>query len=163
MSEAPTLHPVSHARTDPDRPAYIMAATGESVSYAKLDARANRGARLIRSLGLKRGDGMAVMMDNSPRYLEIMWAAERTGVYCTCISSKLNPAEAEYIIRDGNCRLLIASKGVAGVASELLERIGDIDRLMCDGTIGGYESYEDARYAQYSYPLDDPQSGGIML
>lgn len=163
MSETPTLHPSSHARTDPDRLAYIMAATGESVSYAELETRANRGARLIRSLGLKRGDGMAVMMDNSPRYLEIMWAAERTGVYCTCISSKLNPAEAEYIIRDGNCRLLIASKGVSGVAAELLDRIDDIDRFMTDGTITGYHSYENARDAQSADPLDDPQSGGIML
>ncbi|WP_420606590.1 acyl-CoA synthetase [Novosphingopyxis sp.] len=163
MSEAPTLHPVSHALTDPARPAYIMAATGEAVSYAELDARANRGARLIRSLGLKRGDGMAVMMDNSPRYLEIMWAAERTGVYCTCISSKLNPAEADYIIRDGDCRVLIAGKGVASVAAELLGLIGDVDRYMVDGTIPGYRSYEDARDRHSPAPLDDPQSGGIML
>ena len=112
-------HPVDHAVHRPDHPAYIMAATGESVSYAELDARANRGARLIRALGLTRGQGMAVLMDNSPRYFEILWAAERSGIYCTCISSKLNAAEAEYIVRDGDCRVLIASKGVAALAAEL--------------------------------------------
>ena len=81
-----------------------MAASGETVTYGELDARANQGAHLIRSLGLKRGDGIAVLMDNTPRYLEVIWAAERTGVYCTCLSSKLTAAEAEYIIRDGDCR-----------------------------------------------------------
>ena len=73
-------HPIAHAAATPDKPAMIMAGSGETVTYAELDARANRGAHLIRSLGLKRGDGIAVLMDNTPRYLEVIWAAERTGV-----------------------------------------------------------------------------------
>ena len=113
------LHPVRHAATMPDKPAYIMAGSGETVTYAELDRRADQGAQLLRSLGLTRGDGIAVLMDNSARYLEVMWAAERTGVYATCVSSKLTAGEAEYIIRDGNCRLLIASHGVAAVAGAL--------------------------------------------
>ena len=63
------LHPVAHAKTNPDKPAYIMAATGETVTYGELDARANQVAHLIRSLGLKRGDAIAVMLENNPRYL----------------------------------------------------------------------------------------------
>ena len=157
------LHPVRHAETTPDKPAYIMAGSGETVTYAELDARANRGAHLIRSLGLRRGDGVAVLMDNSARYLEVMWAAERTGVYCTCISSKLTPAEAAYIVRDGNCRLLIASAGVAGVATALKELIPDVATLMVDGTAEGYASYEGARDEQPAIPIADPQPGGIML
>ena len=73
------MHPARHAATHPDKPAYIMAATGETVTYRTLDRRADRGAHLLRSLGLARGDGVAIMMDNSARYLEILWAAERTG------------------------------------------------------------------------------------
>ncbi|MDQ2891871.1 MAG: acyl-CoA synthetase [Pseudomonadota bacterium] len=157
------LHPVHHANDTPDRPAYIMAATGESVSYAELDARANQGARLLRSLGLGKGDGVAVMMDNSPRYLEVMWAAERIGVYCTCLSSKLTVAEAAYIIRDGNCRVLIASKGIGAVADRLVSSLPDVTCYMVDGAIDGYEAYEAARDAQSSAPIDDPVSGGIML
>ena len=94
------LHPHAHAQATPDKPAYIMAATGEAVSYAQLEARANQGARLLRSLGLKRGDGVALFMDNSPRYFELLWAAERIGIYCTCIQSKLVAEEVEYIVRD---------------------------------------------------------------
>jgi long-chain acyl-CoA synthetase len=157
------LHPVEHARANPDKPAYIMASTGEAVTYAELDARANQGAQLIRSLGLKRGDGIAVLMDNSARYLEVMWAAERTGVYCTCISSKLTPAEAEYIVRDGACRLLIASRGVAEVAVALKPLIPGVTTLMVDGTAEGFPSYEAARDAQPAEPIPDPQPGGIML
>ena len=157
------LHPALHAKASPDKPAYIMAATGETVTYAELDARADRGAHLLRSLGLRRGDGLAVLMDNSPHFLEVMWAAERTGVYCTCISSKLNAAEAEYIIRDGDCRVLIASRGVAGVAEALVPLTGDIARFMVDGVVPGYASYEGARDAMPGDPLPDPSPGTIML
>ena len=59
---------------------FIMAGTGEAVSFAELDRRANRGAHLLRSLGLKPGDAVALMMDNSARYFEVVWAAERVGV-----------------------------------------------------------------------------------
>ena len=157
------LHPVGHARTNPDKPAYIMASTGETVTYGELDRRANQGAHLLRSLGLKRGDGMAVLMDNSARYLEVVWAAERTGVYCTCISSKLTAGEAEYIVRDGNCRVLIASKGVAGVATALRPLIPEVATLMVDGTAEGFASYEQARDAQPGTLIEDASPGGIML
>jgi long-chain acyl-CoA synthetase len=157
------MHPHHHAAAQPDKPAYVMAATGETVSYGTLDRRANQGAHLLRALGLRRGDGIAVMMDNSARYLEVMWAAERTGVYCTCLSSKLNAAEAEYIIRDGDCRLLIASAGTAETAAALLPRIGDLHRLMCDGIAEGYDAYEKLRDAQPATPIADPAPGSIML
>ena len=156
-------HPVAHARTDPDKPAYIMAGSGETVTYGALDRLANQGAHLLRSCGLTRGDAIAVLMDNSARYLEVMWAAERTGVYCTCISSKLTAKEAEYIVRDGNCRLLIASKGVVAVATVLRSLIPDVATLMVDGTADGFAAYEEARDRQPATPIADPSPGQIML
>lgn len=158
-----TLHPSAHARTSPDKPAYIMAGSGEAVTYTELDARANRGARLIRGHGLGRGDGVAVLMDNSARYLEVMWAAERVGVYATCLSSKLQPAEAEYIIRDAGCRMLIASVGVADLAAALRPALPDLALYMVDGAAEGFASYEAARDALSPEPIEDPQPGGIML
>ena len=157
------LHPVGHARTNPDKPAYIMAGSGETVIYGELNRRADQGAQLIRSLGLQRGDAIAVLMDNSPRYLEVVWAAERTGVYCTCISSKLTPGEAEYIIRDGGCRLLIASKGTAAVPTPLNAHVPDQPTLMVDGTAESFSSYEQARDRQPATPIADASSGQFML
>ncbi len=157
------LHPVRHARTMPDKPAFVMAGSGETVTYAELDARANQGAHLLRSLGLTRGDGIAVLMDNSARYLEVMWAAERTGVYATCVSSKLTAAEAKYIIRDGNCRVLIASRGVAELAAALAPLIPDVALFMADDAIEGWRSWEAACAAEPATPIDDPEPGAIML
>jgi long-chain acyl-CoA synthetase len=114
-----TMHPATHARTQPDRAAYIMGATGETVTYRELDDRSNQGAQLFRSLGLKTGDVIALMLDNHPRYFEIAWAAQRSGLYFTCISSKLSAGEIEYIMGDCEAKVLITSAGVGSVIDEL--------------------------------------------
>ncbi len=156
-------HPIAHAATTPDKPALIMAGTGAVTTYAQLDAAANRGAHLIRRLGLRCGDGMAVLMDNNPRYLEVVWAAERTGVYCTCLSSKLSVGEAEYIVRDGACRLLVASNGVAPLAEALAPHLPDVALYATGGAVAGYASWDAAAAALPASPIADPQPGSIML
>jgi len=40
-------HPSSHAKTTPNKPAYVMAETGETLSYIELDRRSNQGAQLF--------------------------------------------------------------------------------------------------------------------
>ena len=61
------MHPKHHAQTKPDAAAYVMAATGETVTYRQLDVRSNQGAQLFRALGLKTGDVIAIFMENNPR------------------------------------------------------------------------------------------------
>jgi len=57
-------HPSIHARTTPDKIAYQMAATGKAITYRELDELSNQGANLFRSLGLKAGDHIALLMEN---------------------------------------------------------------------------------------------------
>lgn len=107
------MHPSVHARITPDKPAYIMARTGEIVTYADLEARSNQGAHLLRSLGLNRGDGIALMLENDARFFEIVWAAQRAGLYYTCISTRLAPPEIAFIVADSGATVLVASMPVA--------------------------------------------------
>ena len=71
------MHPAEHARTDPDKAAYVMAASGTVVRYGELEERSLRCAQLLRGLGLVPGDGIALCMDNNPAYFEICWAAQQ--------------------------------------------------------------------------------------
>lgn len=106
------MHPLIHARRTPDKPAYIMAGSGETVTYAQLDARSNQGAHLFRALGLQRGDGIALLLENTPRLFEVVWAAQRAGLYYTCLSIRLATPEIAFILRDSGSRVLIASMPV---------------------------------------------------
>ncbi|MEH3046280.1 acyl-CoA synthetase [Sphingomonas adhaesiva] len=107
------MHPSIHARTTPDTIAYRMATSGEAITYRQLDERANQGAHLLRALGLTRGDGVALMLKNDARFFEIVWAAQRAGLYFTCISTRLAPPEVAFIVADSGSRVLIASAPVA--------------------------------------------------
>ncbi len=65
------MHPYHHARTQPEKAAYIMAGTGETVSFRQLDARSNQIAHAFRHMGLQAGATKAIFAENSARYFEI--------------------------------------------------------------------------------------------
>jgi long-chain acyl-CoA synthetase len=158
------MYPAAHAQTTPDKPACVMAGSGRVVTYRQLDEGSNRCAQLFRSLGLTTGDSIALCMENHPRFFEITWAAQRSGLYYTPISSRLTPAEMEYIIGDCGARVFITSAYKRDAAAELSDRIcGVRTRLMIDGTIPGYASYEEAVAAQPAVPVPDELEGQDML
>ena len=102
-----------HVQTRPNQPAFIMAATGEAVTYAEFEARSNRLAHLLRGVGLKRLDHYSIFMENNARYLECCAAGERSGLYYTCINSYLTADELAYIVNNSESRVLIISRGEA--------------------------------------------------
>jgi len=158
------MHPATYAQTHPDRAAYIMAGSGETVTYRQLDERSNQGAHLFRSLGLKPGDVIAIFMDNSPRYFEIAWAAQRSGLYYTCISSKLTAGEVEYIVGDCGAQVLITSPGVGAVADELPGVLPKHVKLYMVGQARApFASWEDAVAAFPTTPIADQTAGSDML
>src|ERR1043165_7326210 len=117
------MHPAIVAQKTPDKLAIVMASTGETLTYLQLEERSNQGAQLFRTLGLQPGDAIALFMENHIRFLEICWAAQRAGLYYTCISSRLTASEVEYIVRDCGAKLLIVSAGLGKTASDLVDRL----------------------------------------
>jgi long-chain acyl-CoA synthetase len=158
------MYPGAHAKTMPDKPAYVMASTGDQVTYRELDERSNQLAHLFREAGLQRGDAVALMLENHPRYFEILWAAQRAGLYYTAISSRLTTGETEYIINDCAAKVFITSDYKRDVAQEVVGTTPNVlVRLMIDGTAPGYESYEDAVGKHPTTPIDDESEGTDML
>jgi long-chain acyl-CoA synthetase len=157
------MHPAVHARTQPDRAAYVMAATGEEVTYGELDERSNQGAQLFRSLGLNTGDVIAILMDNNARFFEIAWAAQRSGLYYACISSKLTAGEVEYIVRDCGAKALIVSAGIGPMIDELPARLAGVKLFTVGEARPPYESFEAARAQMPATPIADETAGADML
>ncbi len=158
------MHPGKHAETHPEKPAIIMAESGETISYAELEARSNRVAQLLRSLGLQPGDSIALCLENHPRFLELCWGAHRAGLYYTAISSRLTPGEVEYIVDDCGAQAFFTSQAKSELAEALRERAPAArHRFMLDGTLPGYASLEDAVSDQPATPVPDEVEGQDML
>ncbi len=158
------MYPGALAKRISEKPAYIMAASGETVTYGELDDASNRAAQLFWSLGLRPGDHIAFCLENHPRFFEICWAAQRSGLYFTAISSRLTRSEAEYIVDDSGAQVLITSAAKADLAEALVGRCPGLkSRYLVDSTVPGYESWEQATADQRPEPLETKLEGGQML
>ncbi|KIZ45864.1 MULTISPECIES: AMP-binding protein [Rhodopseudomonas] len=142
-----------HAKTRPDQPAFIMASSGETVTYAQLEARANRLAHLLRQAGLKRLDHYSIFMENNNRYLEACGAGERAGLYYTCVNSYLTPSELAYILTNSESRVLITSTAKLAIAREALKDCPDV--TLCIVVDGPGESARIVGLAEATRDLPD--------
>ena len=157
------MHPRLFAQRCPDKAAYIIAETGQSVSYAELEADANRGAHLFRSLGLQRGDVIALLLENNPFLFKAVWAAQRAGLYATLISPKLTVDEVDYILDNSGSKLLISSPAVGQVATDAALRRPYLHLYMVDEANDPYIRYENAIAKFSEIPIDDESQGEVML
>ena len=110
------MYPGNHARTNPDKPAVVMADSGESLTYAQLEDRSIRLAHVLRDTGLERGGHVALIATNSPEVFVTYWAAVRSGLYITAVNHHLSAPEAAYIVDDCGAEVLIVSADMAELA-----------------------------------------------
>lgn len=158
------MYLADHARLTPDKPAMISADTGQMVTFAELNERSNRLAQFLHAQGLRRGDHIAVLMENNLAFMEPVWAAFRSGLYVTTINRYLPPDEAAYIAADCGAKALITSYAKRETAAELLDLIPDCPiRLMFGGVIPGWASYEEAVASGAPEPLPQEWMGDSML
>jgi fatty-acyl-CoA synthase len=154
------MHPARHAEATPDKPAIIVAETGEAISYGQLNARSNQAAHLFRAEGLKPGDRIALFMENAADYFALVWGAQRSGLLFVAISSKLTAPEVDYILADSGARLLVASAALGSVAEALT---APVKRYSHGGPIAGFEPVEAALDRQPDTPVADESAGAAML
>lgn len=158
------MHPHIHAQRTPDKPAVIMASNGAAVSYRELDERSNQVAHLFRSQGLRPGDRVALMVENHPRLFELCWGAQRSGIVYICLSTRLNVADAAYIINDSGATMLVTTHAQAEIAAALAGQTPALRRrLMLDGTVPGYDAYEAELARCPATRISDEETGGDML
>lgn len=157
-------HPRGFAQTHPDRAAFIMAETGETVTYAQLENTCNQLAHVLRECGLQNGDHLAILLDNELSMLEVVWAAQRTGQLFTCISIHLNEDDVQYIINDCTAKVLVTNKRMLQQLPGLRELIPDVQHiLLVDGDEAGCTDLYAAAAQKPVTPVTDEKPGTDML
>tara|TARA_R100000005_G_scaffold96703_1_gene86365 strand:+ start:1595 stop:3142 length:1548 start_codon:yes stop_codon:yes gene_type:complete len=159
------MYPGKYATENPDRPAFIMASTGEAVSYRDYEERVNRLAHLLQREGLKQRDHYAIFMENNAWYMESCAAGERTGLYYTCINSYLTADELAYILNNSESRILITSRAKKDVARDALKQCPDVKLAIVvdDASDDRFTSLQDATRDCPSTPLENERLGLSML
>ncbi|MGD1110772.1 MAG: acyl-CoA synthetase [Mycobacterium sp.] len=149
-----------HAVTAAQSPALIT--EGGAISFGELYARSRRVAALLHEAGLRRGDGVALILSNRGEFFEITWGCQLSGLYYTAVNTHFTPDEVAYVIDDCDAKAVFVDASM----TDLAEHVRDVNsavhvRVAVGGTLPGWRSYEGAvATASEAPPLAD---GSEML
>ncbi|MFK7977014.1 MAG: AMP-binding protein, partial [Halioglobus sp.] len=166
------MYPGEYAKQHPSRAAFIMAESGESVTYREFEERTNQVAHYLRGQGLVFKDHYAIFMENNARYLESCAAGERAGLYYTCVNSYLEHEELAYILDNSESQILITSLDKLPVAREAMKLAPNVKQCLVVGLENGsidndpqgtFHSFETTMAGYPTQPIEDELLGTSML
>jgi fatty-acyl-CoA synthase len=147
----------------PGREALLELSSGRRFTYAELDARCNRAAHLLTTLGVGRGDRVAVLAHNSVAFVELFFAVGRLGAILVPLNWRLAPTELAYVLGDCTPALLVCGGGHEAKLAEIADHIKLPPCLAIDGATFAARRYDDelarASAAPFATPAltdDDP-------
>ncbi|OKJ97634.1 ATP-dependent acyl-CoA ligase [Amycolatopsis sp. CB00013] len=103
----------------PDKTAWIFDATGESFTFADVDARSTEYARALLDLGVTPGDRVAVMLRNQPEFPLLWLALAKIGGVLVPVNTGYREFDGAHVLRHSGARFAV-------VAEEFLELLGKI-------------------------------------
>lgn len=133
-----------HAANQGDKTAFVVfAADGarQAISYADLDAMANRMAHALQGLGVQRGDRVAVLSRNRIETVATYYGALKIGAMFTGINPLFRAAEIRQQVVHAEPAVILTSGEFVDVVAEAttgltLHRIDFDDSITADGWLG---------------------------
>ncbi|MFC3476582.1 AMP-binding protein [Halobacterium litoreum] len=149
------------AALSPDRPALTDATTGESWTYAEMDARANRTARLLREFGVADGERVAVVSRNRPELVDLVFACGKTGGVFAPLSHRLAPPELAELFENVDPELVVVEEPFDGDVADAVPEDADVLSLTTDGDhrwddFGAHVPDDDSPVETPDLSTDDP-------
>ena len=89
----------------PNKTAIIF--EGNPISYLDLHQRVNRTCCWLQSLGIEKGDRVAVMLSNCPEFLELYLACSRLGALFVPVNYRLAAPELDHTLSNSRPRLFV--------------------------------------------------------
>jgi len=151
------------AASDPDRVA-VVDADERATTFGELAAASNRTAHALRSLGLRRGDAVAMVMPNDRAFLDLYLATLQTGLYLTCINFHLTGPEIAYIANDCEAKALVVHERFAAAGTAAADELRfPADRRLAVGKVEGFRDLDELVAGQLDTPPEDRSAGQTML
>ena len=116
-----------------------------SFTYPEVNRRVNKLAHSLLSLGLTKGDKVAVLLENSIEIVEVFLATAKTGIIIVPINFRLVSAEVEYIVANSDAKAMIVHDEFTSTVDPIKAKLNDIgpDNYIAVGqAVDGYRSYD---------------------
>jgi fatty-acyl-CoA synthase len=151
------------AQLTPDRVAVVEYASGSQTTFAEWNERANRTANYLRSLGVGKGDRVAVYASNCVEYLDLFWTMPKLGAILQNLNWRLTVHELKGIVEAGEPKVLIYSQDWADQVTELLPACGTVETVVAlsnpragERLFAERDGQEDVLRQRPELDMDDP-------
>jgi acyl-CoA synthetase (AMP-forming)/AMP-acid ligase II len=117
-----------------------------SFTYPQMNSRINKLANSLVSLGLQKGDKIAVLLENCIEICELFLATAKTGIIIVPINFRLVSREVEYIVNNSDAKAMVVHDQFAGVVEPIRSNLKNIEAqnyVIVGKPQDGYRSYEE--------------------
>ena len=125
-----------YAEAQPDKPGVIDDKPDGTVvtwTYAELEARSNRVANLLLSLGSGPGKKLMWCGPNSPEVVAVINAARKIGAVAVPLNYRLTPEEAEYVVNHSDAQTVYVDWEHAPMFAAMRDRLTKVEHLIAVG------------------------------
>ncbi len=114
-----------HAETSPDKT--FIHFEGDAYSYADLFTHVSRAAGSLRARGLRKGERVALYLENLPSFIVAYLGALWLGGVVVLVNTRYRETELRYILGDSGARLVVTDAERAGRLGGVLGHPGEVD------------------------------------
>lgn len=135
MSDPGTTDPANGLRETADRTPSQVALVWQDqrITYGELDRRVSAAAGGLQHLGVTAGDRVAVMLGNTPHFVEAFLGAMRAGGVVVPLNTALTREEVAGILTDSGARVLVLTEAAHGILDGLREAVPDLEHVVMAG------------------------------
>ena len=110
------------ALLNPTREAYVDGNHGERLTFAGLNARANRIANAFIEDGVEKGERVGLLLMNSAEFMEAYFALAKIGAVVVPLNWRLVANELEFILKDSGTKRLVFGEEFFDTVVDLLSK-----------------------------------------
>ncbi len=122
-----------------DRP--LLFFKGEAYSYRDMNLNSNRVANFLRGRGGKPGKGLAIIMKNSPRWLDVFFGQQKLGMYAVPVNVALRGDQLAHVLDNSDASLVVIDHDLLPDYRAVEERLPKIEKVIVN-TLGAPWDFE---------------------
>ena len=126
----------------------------ETFTYRQMNENANRMANYFLSINAGQGKGIAILMDNSPRFLDIFIGIQKIGMYTVPVNTSLKGDSLLYILNHCDAEYLVIDETYLETLNKIADRLENIKTIIINPSSPSPGNYP-ARY----HVLDEAYKG----
>lgn len=121
------------------------------LTFGELDDRASRLAEALGQLGMRPGDRLAILADNSPEYIETLFAAALAGLVVVPINTRLKKEDIAFILQDSEAATVIVGEACWETVKAVRPQLTAVSHFVTVGK-GSGKTYEELALGTSSRP-----------